>query len=956
MTTESRRIEGMDPKDKRALLTRLLQERAAGVGETFPLSSGQEALWFLYELDPGNVAYNVAFCGRVRSIVDPERFAYAIRRLVERHQMLRCTFSLTEQGPRQRIGRIPEACLEVVDASGWDEEGLRARVRDAYRQPFDLRTGPVFRAVLFRRQDADHVLLFVVHHIVFDAESLGVVLGDLAVFYDQGPSAKLSVPRGSYEGFVRWQREMLESGAGREMWEYWRTRLEGPLPVSDIPGDHARPAVQNYRGATYHFEIPEPVCAGIRKLARSENATPFMVLAAVFHALLHRYTGQQEVLIGTPLAGRPLSEFKDVVGYFVNLFVLRTPITPEASFRRHVAEMREAVLGGLNYGDFPFMEIVKRLNPVRDNSRTPLFQVVFNLVKADQFRASRDIADRDTGDSMRLGSLEIELFPLEQQEGLFDLDLNVLDTGGSMHATLKYNTDLFEAGRIERMAGHFRTLLEAAVSEPDRRISDLPLLTPDQERQILVDWNRNDGDYSTETTLHELVEAQVNRTPEAVAVVSEAGAVTYRELDERANRIAHLLRKHGAGPDALVGVCIDRSIDLVAAMLGVLKAGAAYLPIDGSYPHDRIAYMCNDARVSVILTERRLEADLPAGEVPVVVLDADPSLDGESPSRPERVATPESLAYVIYTSGSTGKPKGAMIHHRAIVNQMLWMQGKWPLGADDVVLQKTSTSFDPSVWEIWAPLLCGARLVMALPGAQGDPRYLVEAVNKHEVTVLRLVPSVLELVVREPGFERCTTLRRLFVGGEVLSRALVEQVWSRLDVEVANLYGPTEVTIVSTSWIAARDQGPFPSREPIGRPVKNLRAYILDAGLRPVPVGVPGELHLGGLGVGRGYLRRPELTAERFIPDPFVPGGRLYKTGDLCRWLPDGVIEYLGRNDFQVKVRGCRIELGEIEAALSEHLTVGQAVVVSREETPGDVRLVAYLVPRADASPSAADL
>jgi amino acid adenylation domain-containing protein len=920
------------------------------------LTSGQEALWFLYELAPGNIAYNVALCGRVRSILDPERLAFAIRRIVERHPMLRCTFAMTEQGPRQRIGRTPETCLGVVDASGWDEGELRTRVADAYKRPFDLRTGPVFRAVLFRRRDDDHVLLFVVHHIVFDAWSLGVVLGDLSVFYEKGPSADPGSPRGSYEGFVRWQKEMLESGDGREMWEYWRARLGGPLPVSDVPGDRTRPVVQSFRGGTHHFEIPEPLCAGIRELARSENATPFMVLAAAFHALLHRYTGREEVLIGTPLAGRPLSEFEDVVGYFVNLVVLRAPIAPGTTFRRYVAEMREAILGGLRYGDFPFLEIVKRLNPVRDNSRTPLFQVVFNLVKAAQIGAVGDAADRETGDSMRLGSLEIESFPLDQQEGQFDLDLNVLDTGGSMPATLKYSTDLFDADTIVRMAGHFRTLLGSAVANPDRPVPELALLSPEEERTILVEWNRTEGDYSTDTTLHALVEAQVDRTPDAVAVVSEAGEITYRELEARANRIAHRLRKLGAGPGALVGLCVDRSIGLVAALLGVLKSGAAYLPIDSFYPRDRIAFMLDDARVSVLLAERRLLGDLPAVEVPVVVLDADPSIDGESASRSGGAASPEDLAYVIYTSGSTGRPKGAMIHHRAIVNHVLWMRSRWPLGAGDAVLQNSSASFDASVWEIWNPLAGGARVVIGSPGAYADPAYLVRSMIDHRVTHALIVPSVLELVAREPGFERCSSLRCLYPGGEALSRALVESVWNRLDVELVNLYGPTETTINATSHAAERGQGPFSPIVPIGRPIANHRAYVLDAELRPVPVGVPGELHLGGAGVGRGYLRRPELTEERFIPDPFVPGGRLYKTGDVCRYRADGVIEYIGRNDHQVKVRGFRIELGEIEAALCEHPAVGQAVVVGRREERGDVRLVAYLVPAKETPPEIAAL
>lgn len=956
MTRDLHSIDGMKSSAKRDLLARLLRERAAGSGETFDLSLGQEALWFLNEFAPGNFAYNVAFCARLRSDVDRERLEGSLLRLLERHPMLRCTFAQSPQGLRQRIGPVPIRCLDVIDAAAWSEEELTARVRETYRLPFDLTAGPVFRAALFSRLRTDHVLLLVAHHIAIDAWSLGHLLTELATLYEKGPAASLSSPRGSYAGFVKWQREMLGSVEGSEAWEYWRSRLEGLPPAIDLPADRTRPSLQGYRGASHHFELPGPLCARLRNLARSENATPFMVLAAAFHALLHRYTGAPAVPIGTPLAGRSRQEFEDVVGYFVNPVVLRAPVGPATTFRQHVAEIREALIGAQRHGDFPFLELVKRLQPVRDRSRTPVFQVMLNLVKAAQIGVAGDVAHPGGQGTLKLGPLALEAFPLDQQEGQFDLSLAILDTGGCMPATLKYSTDLFDSARIERMADHMRTLLVAAVADPDRTISTMPLLTSREEQVILVDWNRTDGNYSIDATLHKLVEDQVDRTPDAPAIVSEEGEVTYGDLDVRANRIAHRLRKLGVGTETLVGVCIDRSSDLVAAMLGVLKAGAAYVPIDPSLPRDRIAYMVDDARIAVLLTERRVEKDIPPTESAVVVLDADSAIDAEESVRPKCRATPESLAYVIYTSGSTGRPKGAMIHHRAIVNHLLWMQRTWPLCADDVVLQKTSTSFDPSIWEIWGPLLSGARVVMAPPGTQGDPEYLVGAMMRHGVTHLRLVPSVLELVAREPGFERCTSLRRLFVGGEALSRALVERVWDRIDVEVVNLYGPTEATIVSVAWVAERGQGPFPPMVPIGRPITNLRAYVLDGMMQPAPVGVPGELHLGGAGVGRGYLRRPDLTEERFLPDPFVPGGTLYKTGDVCRLRADGVIEFLGRNDHQVKIRGCRVELGEVEAVLAEHATVGKAAVVPREVAQGEVCLSAYLAPRSRAMPDPVEL
>jgi len=943
----------MDAAAKRALLERLLRERVALGDSMHPLSIGQEALWIVHQLALESPAYNVAFCARVHTVLDRKRLEHALGGILKRHPMLRATYVATEEGVRQRIGPLPGTILERIDASRWDAEGLRSQVRDSYVRPFDLVKGPVFRATLFEGSEGGDVLLLVLHHIVFDAYSLGLLLSDLSSLYDGGSSPDRIGPRGNYFDFVDWQRELVATPHGAAMWDYWRTRLSGPLPGLDLPGGRVRSASQTPRGATHHFALPADLCKGIRDLARGEGATPFMVLAAAFQGLFFRYTGKEDVLVGTTLAGRPRSEFEDVLGYFVNPVVLRSPIGPGASFRKHIGAVREAVIGAIKNGDFPFFELVKRLSPERDLTSTPIFQMLFNLIKSTQVSLDGDFASG----IVRMGSLEIEQFPLEQQEATqFDLVLNMLDTGGGMPATLKYRTDLFESGTIERMTGHFRTLLESAVADPDRPVSELSLLSPEEERTILVEWNRTEGDYATDTSLNELVEAQVDRTPDAVAVASESGDITYRDMDDRANRIANRLRRLGVGRESLVGVCLYRSIDLVSAFLGILKAGGGYVPIDPTLPRGRMAYIFGDAEVSVVLTERSLAAEIPAGRVPVVVLERDTDLANESTSRPSRVTTPESLAYVIYTSGSTGKPKGTEIHHRAIVNYLRWKNRALPLGTGDAVLQHLSPGFDASGLEIWPPLTCGARLVLAGASSQADPNHLVQAVIENDVTEMVFVPSLLELVSREPDLEKCRTLRRILVGGEPLSRRLVDMVWGRLDVEIINLYGPTEATINATSWPVERGPGPFPPMVPIGRPITNLRAYVLDTRLCPVPIGVPGELYIGGMGVGRGYLRRPDLTSEKFIPDPFVSGGKLYKTGDICRLRADGALDYLGRNDQQVKIRGFRIELGEIEAALAEHPTVGQAVVVAHEESTGDVRLVAYVVSRPQATVEAAGL
>ena len=955
MTENRYGLEGLDGRAKRELLALLMRQKAIESGELFPLSLGQEALWFLHEFEPGNPAYNVAFCARVRAKVDAKRLEMALREVMERHAMLRCTFVGSGSELRQRIQPVPESCLEVVNGSEWSEEELQARVQQSFNHPFDLIAGPVFRATLFTRHDANHVLLIAVHHIIFDGFSFGYLLRELGALYEGNTVASLPPP-GSYAEFVSWQRAMLDSEKGCEAWEYWRRRLQDYMSPVDLPADYPRPAVRKMIGATHHFELDAAMSARLRQFAREQHATPFMVLATGFHALLHRYTGAAEVPMGVPLAGRSRREFQDTIGYFVNPVIVCAPVDAATTFRQHLFAMREVTVTAQKYGDFPFVEIVKRWQPVRDTSRTPLFQVTLNVGKTTQLGVTPgQMLHDENGAPLQLGSLRLEAFPLRQQEGLFDLDVSFLDTGGIIPATIKYSTQLFASGTIERLAEHLLTLLSAAIAEPDKKISELPLLSETERTQMLVEWNATEEKYP-EKTLHQLVEEQVDRSPDAVAVISETASITYRELDWRANNIAHSLRAIGIGPDAVVAVCLDRSTEMVTAFLAILKSGAVYLPIDVSYPADRIAYILRDASVSAIIVAPSTAASVPNGLVPVVTLENE-MLD-EQETRPQANLSPNNAAYVIYTSGSTGRPKGVVIEHRAIVNHVLWTRSRWPMGIGDAVLQCASPSFDASVWEIWNALTTGARLVITNNRGYADPGHLARCIIDHKVTHALIVPAVLELLAQHSDFEHCTSLRCLFPGGEALKHSLVELIRGRLDIEVINLYGPTETTINATFWVTEGSESTLDptSIEPIGRPIANVRAYILDSALNPVPIGVPGELHIGGANVGRGYLRLPELTAEKFIPDPFVPGRRVYKTGDICRFRADGVIEYLGRNDRQVKMRGFRIELGEIEAGLCEHNSIRQAAVIALEHAPGDVRLIAFLVPAAGHSPGDAEL
>jgi amino acid adenylation domain-containing protein len=945
-------LDSLGRDAKRELLARLLHERATA-DESFPLSLGQEALWFLHEMAPESAAYSVAFCVRLKSTVHCGRLERSLQMLLERHPILRCTFLSDAEGPRQRVGPVPERCLEVVDASAWSEEYLTRQVKEFYLRPFDLSRGPVFRTTLFAGPETGDVLLLSAHHIVFDARSLGILLSELGVLYDTGATDGLATKPASYAEFVKWQRRLVESPLGRDYSDYWHSRLKDAVTPVDLPADRPRPKALSFRGATHHFELPASLASRLRQLARTENATPFALLAAGFHALLHRYTGAPEIPIGTPLVGRSQAEFENTLGYFVNPVILCAPVNTSTTFRQHLAAMREAAIAAQQHGDFPFVELVKLLRPERDASRTPLFQVMLNLIKVTQVGVAGDMLHSGRGD-LRLGSLQIEEFPLEQQEGQFDLDFTLLDTGAAMPASLKYSTDLFEAQTIARIADHFLTLLSAAIENPDCKISDLPLLTPVERTKILVDWNATARAYP-ETTVHRLFEEEVRRSPEATALVFEERGMIYRELNYRANQLANYLRGLGVGPNTLVAVCIERSFEMVLALLGILKAGGAYVPIDPGYPADRQNYMIRDASASVILTQARFATRLSTMGHNVVALDENwDQIASQSGENLEGLAQSRDLAYVIYTSGSTGKPKGAMNTHLGVCNRLLWMQDEYKLTGLDCVLQKTPFSFDVSVWEFFWPLMTGARLVLARPEGHKDPAYLVRLIREAGVTTLHFVPSMLRVFLESEGLKDCASLKRVICSGEALSYELQERFFELLNAELHNLYGPTEAAVDVTYWACQR------SSEykivPIGRPVANTQIYVLDADMQPVPVGTPGELYIGGVQVGRGYWQRPSLTDERFVHDPFRSGGRLYRTGDLARWLPDGVVEYLGRTDHQVKVRGFRIELGEIESVISEDASIKQAVVVAREDVPGDQRLVAYISPRSEKCPKVAEL
>jgi amino acid adenylation domain-containing protein/non-ribosomal peptide synthase protein (TIGR01720 family) len=917
-------------------------------GRPLPLSFAQERLWFLDRLQPGSTSYNVLTALRLTGALDRAALERALGDVVRRHEALRTVFPERDGVPVQEIVPFTGFALAVEDLSGVAgaerEAAVRERVAREMAQPYDLAAGPLFRPVLLRVDEQEHVLLPGMHHIVSDGWSMDVLTREVSALYaactrgDESPLPELPV---QYADFAVWQREQLQGEVLDGQMAYWKALLADAPEVLDLPTDRPRPAVQTQQGRMAAAVLPPKVLDGLETLARGEGATLYMVLLAAFQALLSRYSGSDDVVVGTPIAGRTRAETEGLIGFFVNTLVLRTDLSGNPGFRQLVRRVRDVTLGAYHHQEVPFEQLVAELQPERSLSHSPLFQVMFTLNEAG-------------GDGVTpLPGLVIRPVPADRQTTKFDLTLTCSRDGEGLETVLEYNTDLFDHETVERMLEHLARLAGQVAADPELRLSDVELLTDAERDRVLEEWNGTARPYPLDVCIHQMVQAQAARTPDAVAVVFADASLTYAELDARANRLAHRLRRLGVGPEARVGVCAERSLEMVVALLGVLKAGGAYVPIDPGYPADRIAYMLADSGVPVLLTQARLADGLPEHGAAIVRLDADwDSIQSESADAPEVEVAPEGLAYVIYTSGSTGRPKGAMNAHRGVVNRLLWMQAEYGLRQDDVVLQKTPFSFDVSVWEFFWPLITGARLVLARPEGHREPGYLSEIIARAGVTTLHFVPSMLRAFLEHGDAAACGSVRRVVSSGEALPAELVGRFFDVLPhAELHNLYGPTEAAVDVTSWpCTPADAG---RAVPIGRPIANTRVYIVGRrSQEPSPARIPGELHIGGVQVGRGYLGRPALTAATFVPDPFSaePGARLYRTGDLARWRPDGAVEYLGRMDHQVKVRGFRVELGEIESVLASHPAVRETVVVAREDVPGDARLVAYVVAAGEAA------
>ncbi|MBU6346822.1 MAG: amino acid adenylation domain-containing protein, partial [Cyanobacteria bacterium REEB494] len=858
--------------------------------QPLPLSHAQERLWFLDQLDSSHSAYNMPGAVRLSGELDVAALECSLQEIVRRHEALRTVFGLQEGQPVQQI--LPAAFhLPLIDLSmleGQDAEVERLLAAEIHHA-FDLAQGPLFRATLLCLQpQREHVLLLNLHHTVGDGWSLEVLQRELAVLYNafrQGQRTPLPELPLQYADFALWQRCWLAEGALEEQLLWWQEYLAAAPELLPLPTDRPRPPVQSYRGAIHTVALAPDLIEALHALAGRSGATHFMVLLAAFQLLLMRWSGQSDIVVGVPVANRNRVEIEPLIGLFVNTLAVRSQLQDETeiplSFAALLEQVRQNMLDAQRRQDVPFEKVVERLQPVRALSHSPIFQVMFNLLQT-------------TAAPLTLSGVRVEPVEAAYSIAKFDLTLTVVENHDAVStAAFEYNTDLFDRATVERMAGHFETLLRGIVADPACSVAALPLLTTAERHQLLVEWNETAADFGQDRCIHTLFEEQVERTPDAVAVVFEEAQLTYAELNARANQLAHTLQGLGVGPDVLVGLCVERSLEMVVGLLGILKAGGAYVPLDPTYPAERLAFMLEDAAVSVLLTQALLLGVLPMAATQVICLDRDwPAVALNPTANLHSPVQPHHLAYVIYTSGSTGRPKGAMNTHVGICNQLLWLQATYPFTCLDRMLQKTSLGFDAAVWEIFSPLLAGASLVVASPDGHRDPAYLVRVIRERAVSIVQFVPTALRALLDEPGIALCHTLRRVFCGGEALSIGLQTQVSKMLAVQLINLYGPTEAAVQSVVWPCESDD--YRGIVPIGRPVANTQAYILDVHQQPTPVGVAGELHIGGVQVGAGYLNRPELTAERFIPNPFGPG-RLYKTGDLARWLPDGNIEYLGR-------------------------------------------------------------
>jgi amino acid adenylation domain-containing protein len=906
-----------------------------------PLSFAQQRLWFLQQLHPDSPVYNVPQAIRLTGPLNIAVLQQSLNEIVRRHEILRTTFPLTNGEPRQaitppRVVELPHVDLRHLPPQEREAETRRLIATESHR-PFDLTRGPLLRASLFQLATDDFVLLLNLHHIITDEWSDALLWREVSALYPAflsgEPSPLADLPL-QYADFAVWQHDRLQAGALQSQLDYWRRQLGSDLPPLHLPLDHPRPREQSFRGRTQRLLLPQRLTDSLKALARAEDATLFIILLAAFKSLLARYSGQTDIVVGSPIANRGRVELENLIGFFLNTLVLRTDLSGQPAFRQVLRRVRRVTLDAFAHQDLPFEHLVEALQPERRLSHNPLFQVMFVLNSA-------------SGPMPNLVGLQLSPFNFELETSHFDLTLYMQETEYGLQARLAYNTDLFNAATISRMLGHFRTLLDGIAANPGARLADLPLLTATERRQLLDDWTNTRTDFPRADLCHRLFETQASQSPAALAIIFENEALTYRELNRRANQLAHHLIGLGIGPDKLVAICLDRSVEAMVAVLAVLKAGGAYVPLDPGYPPARLAFMLTDSRAAVLLTRQHLRSRLPADTPHIICLDADwPAINRAAANNPSTRIDGENLAYVIYTSGSTGQPKGVAMPHRALTNLIEWQLQNSRAGIGSRTLHFASLSFDVSFQELFATWISGGTLVLVCEETRRDPAELLRYLIEHRVERLFL-PFIALQHLAEAASRRSlipANLREVMTAGEQLQiTPQIAALFAALpDCTLHNQYGPTE-THVATAFSLGGPVAEWPALPPIGRPIANAKTYILDKQLQPVPVGVPGELYLGGDCLARGYLHRPQLTAGRFIAHPFG-NGRLYQTGDRARYWPGGDIEFLGRVDEQVKIRGYRVEPGEVETVLGQHPAVQKNIIVAHGNG-NHRRLVAYVVP-----------
>ncbi len=948
------RLQQLSP-EKRALLLKRLREQAAAKAtaqeititsvdrtQPIPLSFAQQRLWFLSQFEGASAAYNIANAVRIEGSVNLDLLEQATQMVVERHEALRTTFQIKDGNPVQVIAPSLTLPITVYDLRQTDAQDYSHLIAESTQTPFDLAKGPLMRVETIHLEDDVTIVMVTMHHIVSDGWSLGVLIKEVFSLYHalaNGLEFPLTPLNVQYADFANWQRQWLQGDILDSQLNYWREKMDGAPALLDLPSDKPRPPVHRFQGKSLAFEISASLTAQLTDLAKATNTTLFMVLESALAVLLFRLSGQDDIVVGSPIANRTLKSLESLIGFFVNTLLLRNDCSGNPTFKALLSQVQQTALDAYQHQDVPFEQLVDALKTERTLSYTPLFQVMFALQNMPM-------------ESLELGDLTITPLTLKNPTAKFDLTIFMMEDNGLLRGVWEYNEDLFEPATAERMVGQFKTVLSAIATNPNQHLLDIPLLSPEECHKIIVAWNQTEAPYPTDTCLHQLFETQVAHTPDNVAAICRDESFTYADLNARANQLAYSLVVQGLQPGDFVGICVERSLDMMVAVFGVLKAGGVYVPMDPTYPADRLAHMLSDAQVVVLLTQSHLVERLPKNDVKTVCLDTDWSTIATAPEINldcSRQVT--DLAYVIYTSGSTGKPKGVMIDHRGAVNTLADINRRYRVTAEDRVLGLSSLSFDLSVYDIFGLLAIGGAVVIPEPEAALTPQRWWELIQEQQVTIWNTAPAVMDLFASHVARQQLTipaSLRVVMMSGDAISITLPDQIRALAEnkaISVNSLGGATEGSIWSICYpIDAVD--PSWTSIPYGQPLDNQTFHILDERLNPVPVGTPGELHIGGLGVALGYLNRPELTAKRFIPDPFSnrSDARLYKTGDMGRYRPDGVIEFLGRIDNQVKIRGFRVELGEIEALLVQQPQVSEAVVIVWEPQPGDQRLCAYVV------------